>query len=301
MDNRQYRIGFIGIGFLGKGLALALGAHDYAVVAACSRRVASTRGLADQLYGLRVVDTAQELAEVCDLVFITTPDSVISVVAESVDWREGQAVVHCSGSSSIDILDCASAQGALIGGFHPFQTFAGLDSPEDTCSRLDGVTFAVAGAGWLGQFLWDLAYDLGGQPVTIPDQHRPLYHASAVLGCGHVAALIQVAVESWRAMGFSDQEALSALLPLATATIENIRRHGIPASITGPVVRGDASTISSHLEALSLAVPDAVPVYRALTSASLTLAAQRGLEIQLLEQIQQLIVDRHRRCSPCPE
>ncbi|HEU0022326.1 MAG TPA: DUF2520 domain-containing protein [Dehalococcoidia bacterium] len=293
MDNRHCRIGFVGIGVLGKGLALALAAHDYSVVAACSRSVSSTRWLADQVDGLQVFATAQELADVCDLVFITTPDSVISDVAASVNWRDGQAVVHCSGSSSIDILNRAGAQGALTGGFHPFQTFAGLDAPEDTRSRLAGVTFAVAGGDWLGQFLRDLACDLGGQPVTIPDHHRPLYHASAVLGCGNLTALIQLAVDSWRAMGFSDQEALGALLPLATVTLENIRRHGILASVTGPVVRGDAGTVAAHLEALSRAVPEAIPAYRALAAASLTLAARRGLEEQQLEPIRKLVVDCH--------
>jgi predicted short-subunit dehydrogenase-like oxidoreductase (DUF2520 family) len=289
VDNRHRRIGFIGIGVLGKGLALALAAQEYAVVAACSRSITSARWLADYMNGLQVFASAQELADACDLVFITTPDSVIRGVAGSVNWREGQAVVHCSGSLSLDVLDGASAGGALTGGFHPFQTFAGLDSPQDTIPRLAGVTFAVAGAGWVAQFLRDLAFDLGGRPVTIPDQHRPLYHASAVLGCADLAALIQVAVDCWRAMGFSDQEALGALLPLATVTLENIRRHGIPASVTGPVVRGDAGTISAHLEALSRAVPDAIPVYRALTLASVPLAAQRGLPHQQLEEIRKLI------------
>lgn len=301
MDRQHHRIGFIGIGVLGKGLALALAAQNYSVIAAHSRSISSAQWLADRLDGLRVYASAQELADVCDIVFITTPDSVISDVAASVKWRVGQAVVHCSGASSVEILECASAQGALTGGIHPFQTFAGLDSPEDTSARLAGVTLAVVGEDWLGFFLSDLAYQLGGHPVNIPDQHRPLYHASAVLGCGYLAALIQVAVDSWRAMGFTDQESLGALLPLATATLENIAKHGIPASVTGPVVRGDASTVSAHLDALSGTVPEANSVYRALTSASLTFAAQRGVDDQQLELMRKLIDDYHRRCSPCPE
>jgi predicted short-subunit dehydrogenase-like oxidoreductase (DUF2520 family) len=293
MDNRRRRIGFIGIGVLGKGLALALAAREYLVVGACSRSISSARWLAGRLSGLHVFTTAQELADACDLVFITTPDSVIGGVAASVNWREGQGVVHCGGSASMDILEYAGDRGALTGGFHPFQTFAGLDSPRDTIRRLEGVTFAVSGAGWVGQFLRDLALDLGGRPVTIPDQYRPLYHASAVLACGDLAALIQAATDPWRAMGFTDQEALAALLPLATATLENIRRHGIPASLTGPVARGDVGTVSAHLEALSRAVPDAIPVYRALTLASLTLAAQRGVPQRQLEKLRNLVVDCH--------
>jgi predicted short-subunit dehydrogenase-like oxidoreductase (DUF2520 family) len=167
MDNRRRRIGFIGIGVLGKGLALALAAREYLVVGACSRSISSARWLAGRLSGLHVFTTAQELADACDLVFITTPDSVIGGVAASVNWREGQGVVHCGGSASMDILEYAGDRGALTGGFHPFQTFAGLDSPRDTIRRLEGVTFAVSGAGWVGQFLRDLALDHPG-PIPPP-------------------------------------------------------------------------------------------------------------------------------------
>ena len=102
-------------------------------------------------------------------------------------------------------------------------------------------------------------------------------------------------------MGFSDTEALGALLPLATATLENIRSDGIPASVTGPVVRGAAGTVLAHLEALSRTVPDAIPVYSALTSTSLAIAEQCGGEASQLEQIRKLIVDYHRRWTQCPE
>jgi len=301
VDKRSYRIGFIGVGVLGKGLALALAAHNYSVVAAYSRSMSSSHWLANRLEGSQAYATAQELAAISDIVFITTPDSVIGDIAASVTWREGQGIVHCSGSSSIEILESARVQGAVTGAFHPFQTFAGLGSPEDTRARLDGVTFAVSGEGWLLQFLQELAYDLGGQPVDIPDHLRANYHASAVLCCGYLAALLQLAVDSWRGMGFSDTEALGALLPLATATLENIRSNGIPASVTGPVVRGDAGTVLAHLEALSRTVPDAIPVYSALTSTSLAIAEQCGVEASQLEQIRKLIVDYHRRWTQCPE
>jgi predicted short-subunit dehydrogenase-like oxidoreductase (DUF2520 family) len=301
MDKRSYRIGFIGVGVLGKGLALALAAHNYSVVAAYSRSMSSSHWLANRLEGSQAYATAQELAAISDIVFITTPDSVIGDIAASVTWREGQGIVHCSGSSSIEILESARVQGAVTGAFHPFQTFAGLGSPEDTRARLAGVTFAVSGEGWLRQFLQELAYDLGGQPVDIPDHLRANYHASAVLCCGYLAALLQLAVDSWRGMGFSDTEALGALLPLATATLENIRSNGIPASVTGPVVRGDAGTVLAHLEALSRTVPDAIPVYSALTSTSLAIAEQCGVEASQLEQIRKLIVDYHRRWTQCPE
>ena len=300
MSQKDLRIGFIGIGVLGKGLPLALSARGYLVAAAHSRRLASSQWLADRIGGCLTYSDPQQLADNTDLVFVTTPDSVIKQVADSIQWRPGQAVVHCSGSQSPQILAESAAQGAIIGSFHPFQTFAGLDRPEEAVSRLAGITFAVAGEDWLNTFLSKLAVDLGGRAVSIPDGSRAMYHASAVLGCGYLAALLQVAVDSWRQMGFSDREALAALLPLAATTVANIGKQGVAASVTGPVVRGDVGTIESHLAALSDS-PQGLQVYQALSAASLPLAAQRGVDAGQLEQMRELVDNDHRRCPACPE
>ncbi len=282
-------IGFIGIGVLGKGLAMSLAARQYRVVAAHSRSLAFSQWLAQRLPGCRAFTSAQELADAADLVFITTPDSAIGQVAATVRWRPGQGVVHCCGAASLEVLQPAAAQGAVTGAFHPFQTFAGLADPGDTLSRLAGVTFAVEGQGWLSGFLGDLARTLGGHPVFIPHHHRPLYHAAAVLGCGYLVTLLQAAVTAWQAMGFSPERAMDALYPLARATLENVAQGGITASVTGPVVRGDAATVQAHLEALYQSLPDLVPLYCALTEASLPLAASRGISPDYLAALEELL------------
>ena len=282
-------IGFIGVGVLARGLAMALTDRGYLVPAVHSRNPDSARWLADRLAGCRVALTAQDLADAADVVFITTPDSVIEQVAALLTWRSDQGVVHCCGAAGIEILHDAARQGAATGAFHPFQTFAGLTDPAQAHTRLAGSSFAVAGEGWLAEFLCNLSRDLGGHPVLISDLDRPLYHASAVLGCGYLAALLQAAVDLWSAMGFTTQEATDALYPLARATLENIAKDGIPDSVTGPAVRGDAGTIQTHLAALSQRLPELVPLYRALAAASLPLASQRGVAAKELAAIRALI------------
>jgi predicted short-subunit dehydrogenase-like oxidoreductase (DUF2520 family) len=289
VDKSEVKIGFIGAGVLGKGLAMALADKGYLVAAAHSRNPESARGLAGGIAGCRVAVTGQELADAADLVFITTPDSVIAQVAEILTWRTGQGVVHCCGAFGPEILAPAARQGAAIGAFHPFQTFAGLTGPAQASARLAGVSFAVAGEGWLGDFLRTMSHGLGGRPVVIPEGDRPLYHASAVLSCGHLAALLQSTVDLWTTMGFTAQEAIDALSPLARATLENIAKDGIPDSVTGPAVRGDAGTIRTHLAALEQRLPELAPLYRALTAASLPLAHQRGVAPEELAAIEALV------------
>ncbi len=299
VDNRERTIGFIGIGVLGRGLALSLIAQGYRVIGAQSRTRSSALWLGERIPQCQVFDSAQDLADAADLIFITTPDSVIPEVAASITWRPGQGAVHCSGALSTAVLDCASQQGADIGSFHPFQTFAGVIDAADTVSRLSGVTFAVSGTGWLEPLLTDLAHDLGGRVVSIPDEDRPAYHASAVLSCGYLLALLQSAVSLWETFGVDPGDAMKAIYPLARATLENLAAHGAESSVTGPVVRGDAATIQSHLELLSQKAPDSLPVYLALTRSSFPLATRRGVSRSQLATMQELIDQYDRRSGAC--
>ncbi len=289
MIERDSAVGFIGAGVLGKGLALALAQRGYRVAAAASRRQESAQWLADRIPGCQMRVSGQELADAVDIVFITTPDSVIAQMAGSIRWRTGQAVVHCCGAASTEILAPAANAGALTGAFHPFQTLAGLDSPEETVERLAGVTFAVAGNGWLAGYLSRLALDLGGQPITIAVEDRPLYHASAVMVCGYLVALMQAAAEILEEIGFSPEDAIRAIYPLSRATMENVGRGGLVGAVTGPVPRGDTETLRTHLESLFLRLPDLVPLYSSLVRASLPLGARRGVGPDGLLAIEELI------------
>ena len=301
MTDRPSRIGFIGIGLLGRGLALALSAGGYPVTGASSRSFSSAQWLSERLEGCRAYGSSQALADDSDLVFITTPDSVIAEVASLVTWRSGQGVVHCSGASSPEILRPAALQGAAVGSLHPFQTFAGLTRSEDAEARLKGIAFAVAGELWLPEYLDRMARALGGHSVKIPDRDRPLYHASAILGCGYLAALLQAAVDCWTAIGYTEEEALAALVPLAGTTIQNIGQNGIAPSVTGPAVRGDLSTMNTHLAALGEAVPSGALAYGALTAASLVLAERRGISSEVVAGMRALANQYLRRWDSCPE
>ena len=289
MNKRELRIGFIGVGVLGKGLALALANQGYRVSASYSRRAESSQWLSERIPGCSVAASAQALADAADLVFITTPDAAIRQVCAEVVWRPGQGVVHCCGADSRGILDSAARQQARTGAFHPFQTLAGLKDPAEASARLTGVCIAVEAEGWLADLLTQMARDLGGRPVVIPESDRSLYHASAVLACAHLAALMHGAVTLWESMGYGSSDALEAIYPLARATLDNLAREGVAASLTGPAVRGDAATIQAHLDALSQRATELLPVYAALTATSLPLALQRGVSPEQVSEIEELI------------
>ncbi len=282
-------IGFVGAGVLGSGLALALSAAGWRVTAIASRTYASAEGAARLIEGCSVLESAQQVADACDLVFLTTPDSAISEVAGTVNWARDQGVTHCCGAASTELLASAEDAGAAVGAMHPFQTFAAIDVPGQAADRLQGVTFAISATGWLEEFLPTLAQSLGGQAIEIPAEMRPLYHASAVLSCGYLSTLLDAAVGLWTSMGFTEDDGVRAAVPLARATIDAIERQGPASAVTGPVVRGDADTLAAHLELLARHAAHLLPLYRQLTESSLHLARAKGIEERQLDQMRRTI------------
>ena len=55
--------------------------------------------------------------------------------------------------------------------------------------------------------------------------------------------------------------------------LQNVRRHGLPMALTGPVARGDVEVIRAHLAAL----PEGQkPLYKALMRATIPIAEAKG-------------------------
>ncbi len=283
------KIGFIGAGLVGKALAMALSARGYIVAAAASRTLASARSLAERVPGCAALPHPQDVAGTCDLVFITTPDGAIHQVASSVHWRTQQGVVHCSGASTLKVLEPARAQGASVASIHPYQTFARIRNSRDALARLQGVTFAIEGQGWLREVLEEMALALGGRAIHVWPQDRPLYHATSVMSCGYMAALLGTAARLWEPMGFSPEEGLRAMVPIARATLKNLARVGPAQATTGPLVRGDVATLRGHLEALGDHAPELVPLYCSLALQSLPVAVQRGVPQEKVEEMRTLL------------
>ena len=265
-------IGFVGAGAVATALAAALSQRGYAVRAAASRSRASALRLAARTPGVAACDDAQEVADRCAVVFLTVPDGAIAEVAGSLTWRRGQAAVHCSGATALDSLNAPRSQGAMVGGFHPLQTFA---TPESAPRDLDGTTFGIEADAPLREELQVMARALGGRPILLRAEDRPLYHASAVTACGLLATLVGLSADLWSGYA-SREEGLRALLPLVRGTLESLERDGLPAALTGPLARGDEATVASHLGALEAASPDMLPVYCHLALAALPLARAKG-------------------------
>ncbi|MBT4511864.1 MAG: DUF2520 domain-containing protein [Chloroflexi bacterium] len=267
------RVGFIGAGVVGTALAVRLKEKGYPVVAIASRTTESAEKLAEAVIGCQVYDKKQSVADIADLVFVTTPDDDVQEVVAELNWRPGQSVIHCSGVDSLDVLQKAKADGAYVGGFHPLQSFA---SATNAIENLPGSTFALEAEEPLLDTLKGMSHALEGNHVALGLGDKALYHAAAVIACNYTVTLMKMATDLWKTFGVSTEEATKALLPLLRGTINNIENVGLPNCLTGPIARGDIGTVLKHLEAMEEKAPEIVETYRDLGLQTIPIALNKG-------------------------
>jgi predicted short-subunit dehydrogenase-like oxidoreductase (DUF2520 family) len=238
----------------------------------------------------RVCRTPQEVADLADAVFITTPDDIIADVAEKLCWHNGQVVIHCSGVHSIDILEPAHKYGASACCLHPLQTFASI---EEAIKNISGSTFALEGDGPTLETARDMATALNGNIITLKAGDKVLYHAAAVTLSNYLVTLMKTAADLWQSFGVPQDQAVKALLPLLKGTVNNIERVGIPNCLTGPIARGDVETIRKHVVALEKSQPASLEAYRVLGLNTLSIALAKGrISLETAEEIRSLL-DKH--------
>jgi len=280
-------IGFIGAGTTGTALAVRLAQHGYQVIAVSSRSLNSAEKLAGMISGCQVYNGAQEVADVAQLVFVTTPDDTIPEVAAEVQWHKEQNVVHCSGAHSVDILEAAKQRGANTGCFHPLQTFASVDQAID---NMPGSTFAIEAEEPLLGVLEEMATALEGDWVNLKDGDKVLYHTAAVFACNYLVTLVKLATDLWQTFGVSPAQATKALMPLLRGTLSNIENVGLPNCLTGPIARGDLGTISRHLESLEKQATPLLNIYKELGRQTIPIALAKGkIDLQRTEELKALL------------
>lgn len=288
MALEHLRIGFIGSGRLGKALAWHCSHRGLSVVAAASRRIKDAQELARRVTGCRAGD-AQQVADSCDLIFITTPDKAIEPTAQALRWRAGSSVVHCSGATEVTDLARAAAAGAHIGGFHPLQAFG---DPETAARSLPGCTVTIEAGEPLDDLLIELAERLGCAVNRLPHGARPLYHAAAGYGSQFINALMLEAAAMWQSWGSSEAAAVRALLPMALGTLAAIEKAGLAQGMPGPVSRGDLGSIRKHVQALQTFDTHSVGLYRELCERTVLLAlAGKRIDTATGARVREVLAD----------
>jgi len=220
--------------------------------------------------------TPDVVAAAVECVFLTVPDDVLLTTARHYAWRSDQWVLHCAGSLSADYLAEAVAP-AQAGAFHPLVPMVRPTHALAT-TPLAGHVVAVDGPEPIAKALWELARLLGAIPLLVPSESRVQYHATAVLASNMLIALFAVAQDIWVSGGLAADLTVPALVPLLRTTLANIERGDIAQALTGPIARGDITTVARHLAMMQSdpALADALATYQLLGQRAVTLSAKQG-------------------------
>lgn len=249
------RVAILGVGKVGRGLERALRVARWPV------RIESGRAFAAAPHSLRA-----------SVVVLAVRDGALGPLVELLagggHLAPGSVVVHCAGALDAEVLAPLRPVCRGVAQMHPMISFADPARPP----RLEGGHAHVAGDPEAERRARRLCRAVGLVPRTFAGLDRVAYHAAAGLVANGAAALAAAGADLLRAAGASDAAIPAMLGPLLRSVADNVGVMGLPAALTGPVRRGDATAVGKHLATLRQKAPHLVPLYVACGLAQLPLS-----------------------------
>lgn len=273
------KIGIIGAGRVGCSIGKYLKDRGKTVTGYCSQKYESAAAAA-RFTGTDCFRTTEELVALSDTLLIAVPDDRIGAVwdrmkAVSVDER---VICHFSGSLSSDVFNGIDGKKAFGASIHPMLAFRDRFS---SYGQLDNCFFTLEGHPYALQQLKGLLEELGNPYCMIRAEDKGRYHCAASVLSNDVLALLDLGLGMLEQCGFTGEEARSAVSALVRGNVENVLANGTLPSMTGPILRGDVSTVEKHLEVLD---GEELEIYRLLGRRLLAMAERRSQQETLLQR-----------------
>jgi predicted short-subunit dehydrogenase-like oxidoreductase (DUF2520 family) len=283
-------VSIVGIGRVGGALALALANAGYKIDYLVHRDRATAELISSRLPGtVRLVASGSFPDIASEILLITTADPDIrNVAVEAASHLKNRpAVFHTSGSLSSDVLSDLRPVVGSIGSIHPLVS---ISDPLSGSASFANAYFCIEGDEAAGNVARSIVKALGGIPFSIESKYKSLYHAAAVTACGHLVALIDVAIEMLTECGVDPESAKKVLLPLIKSTIGNLETQTPEAALTGSFARADVDAFNRHLASLAgVRSPAMRDIYLLLGERSLDLAAANGADPADLKKLRESI------------
>jgi len=216
-------IGIIGMGHVGPVIGSALRAVGHQIVAVSASSEASRERADAMLPGVPIA-TPEEVVRRSEVVVVAVPDDQIGPLVRGLAdlgaWQSGHIVIHLSGASGVGLLSAAAGAGAIPLAIHPAMTFTGTSVDV---ARLVGTPFAVTAAAPFLPIAQALVVEMGGEPVVVAEEDRPLYHAGLAHGANFIAG---ITVQTTRILAQAGIENPALYVrPLLEAALEIGRAH----------------------------------------------------------------------------
>ncbi|HOC32976.1 MAG: DUF2520 domain-containing protein [Ruminococcus flavefaciens] len=264
------KIGFIGAGKVGVSLGKYFSENGMEISGYFSRTERSAREAAE-FTGSELFLSPEQLIIGSDAVFLTVTDGAIKDTYLSLpkELLKGKQLCHCSGAMSAEeAFPNISDFGAKGTSIHPLFP---ISSKTESYMELRNAFFCIEGgcaAEWSA-----ILSDMGNPTRIITSDIKNRYHAACSVASNLVCGLMAESAELLEQCGFTEEEALSALEPLAMSNMKRIFTVGPTAALTGPVERNDVSTIKKHIACINGGNDS--DIYRAVSKKLTEMAKER--------------------------
>ncbi len=186
----------------------------------------------------------------CDVVLLGVTDGALEEIAARLApiLAGPEIVCHFAGARGVHVLEALSDQARGLCALHPVQAIPSVEAGVD---RLPGSAWGVTCSAGLEEWAEPfVSEELGGTPVMVPEDDRASWHAAAVMSSNGIVALLALGGMILEGIGIGGPSDI--LGPLAAGTLANVAEVGGAAkALTGPIARGETSTVERHIEALS--------------------------------------------------
>lgn len=272
------KIGFIGAGKVGFSLGRYFAEHGLDVIGYYSKRPESAKEAAD-FTNTRKYDTIAELLRDSDTLFLTVPDGRIGEVWDCMKNLEikNKIICHCSGSISSAAFFDGEERGAYVYSVHPLYA---ISSKYESWQELGKAYFTLEGSVGRREEMAQTLRRAGLQVMITTPENKTLYHCGAVVVSNLAAGLYALGADILECCGFGKEDAQKALAPLFLGNATAVAERGPVEALTGPVERGDASTIEKHIAAIKGAVgllsrEQLMEIYLCLSERLVDIAAEK--------------------------
>jgi predicted short-subunit dehydrogenase-like oxidoreductase (DUF2520 family) len=245
----KLKIGFIGAGKVGFSLGKYFSINSLKLSGYYSKNLDSSKKAAEFTYSSYYINI-YDLIEESNIIFITTPDDVVSSIWQNIKSLklESKIICHTSGSLSSKIFSDINNSGAFGYSIHPMFPFS---DKFTTYKNLKNTYFSLEGHPKHLNTIKVLIESLGNKVFLINEDKKSSYHLANVMVSNFVLSLIHKGCTYLIDSGINENEALNCLIPLIENNILNLKQTGFLHSLTGPIERADLSTLKHHIEAIS--------------------------------------------------
>jgi len=265
----------IGTGMVGTAIGYLLKKAGYPIVAVYDKSRAALKRALPYTGGKPLLKPQGALQEADCILITTSDDTIASACANLAAFPaiKGKFVFHMSGAGGLDLLESAGKAGASVASIHPLQSFSSIDQ---AIQNIPGSYFGVTADKKALSFAKNIIRSLGGIPLVISNEQKPLYHAAACFASNYLVSLLNVVESIYQAAGIHEKDARKAYLPLVYGSLKNIEKSGSILSLTGPIARGDVGTIKKHVAAINKHLPQYSSLYSSLGTATVKVARKKG-------------------------